>query len=54
MTLGGSDDVDVDGAHDLLDRGGSIEWGGLLSEEIGLERDHPRVGQQEGGVDRDQ
>lgn len=54
MALGGSDDVDVDSSYDLLNRCRPLPRCFLVSQEIGLERDHPGVGQEEGGIGWDQ
>ncbi len=54
VTKGGADDVDVDGPHHLLDRGGPGEWRLLLAEEVGLEGDHPGIGEQQRRIVRDQ
>ena len=51
---GGADDVDVDGAQALLHRGGPAVGRALLAQEVGLERHHAGVGQQQRRVHRDQ
>ena len=50
-----ADNVDVDGAEDLLAGGHSREWRRGLAEEIRLEGDHPGAGEQQCRIaERDQ
>ncbi len=50
----GADDVDVGRAEALLDRGGPGPGRRLLAQEVGLEGDHARDGEEHRGVVRDQ
>jgi len=54
MALSGPDDVDIDGAHTLLHRHGPQPRWLFLAEEVGLERDHPRVCHQQRRIDWDE
>ena len=58
VAVGAADVVEVvvlaSGAHALLDRGGAPVRRRLVTDEVGLERDHPRVREQQGVVVRDQ
>ena len=58
VPVGAADVVEVvvlaAGAHALLDRGGAPVRRRLVTDEVGLERDHPRVREQQGVVVRDQ
>ena len=58
VPVGAADVVEVvvlaAGAHALLDRGGAGVRRVLVAHEVGLERDHARVGEQERVVVRDQ
>ena len=50
-----ADDVDVDGTEDLLTGGRPRERRIGLAEKVGLERHHPRTGEQQGRIaERDQ
>ena len=50
---GGADDVDVDRSNRLLDRCCAVERSGLLTEEVGLERDHACIRHQQRRIRRD-
>ncbi len=54
MSGRGAHDVDVDRACHLLDRRRSGIRRFLLPEQVRLERHHPRIGEQQRGVDRNQ
>ena len=50
-----ADDIDIDGTKNLLTSGCPREGRLSLAEKVGLERDHPRTGEQQGRIaERDQ